>query len=60
MKRIEPIKKDPQEKPAKLPLLQVRTHLRGGESLSDCQRNLKYWQDEYYASYEQAKDKFNL
>jgi len=60
MKGTEPIKKTPQEKPAKLPMLHVRTHLRGGESLEDCQRNLKYWQDEYYASYEQAKDKFNL
>lgn len=60
MKRIEPIKKDPQGKPAKLPMLQVRTHLRGGQSLADCQRNLKYWQDEYNASYEQAKDKFNI
>jgi hypothetical protein len=60
MKGIESTKKDPQEKPAKLPMLRVRTHLRGGESLEDCQRNLKYWQDEYNASYEQAKDKFNL
>jgi hypothetical protein len=60
MKEIKQTKKTPEEKPAKLPLLQVRTHLRGGESLEDCQRNLKYWQDEYNASYEQAKDKFNL
>ena len=60
MKETDQTNKAQERKPAKLPLLQVRTHLRGGESLEDCQRNLKYWQDEYYASYEIAKDKFNL
>lgn len=60
MKEIKPAKKAPEGKPAKLPLLQVRTALRGGESLEDCQRNLKIWQDEYNASYEQAQDEFNL
>jgi hypothetical protein len=60
MKGIESTPKDSEAKRAKLPALHVRTHLRGGESLEDCQRNLKYWQDEYNASYEQAQDKFNL
>ena len=60
MKEINPTDKAPERKPAKLPLLQVRTHLRGGESLEDCQRNLKYWQDEYSASYEKAQDKFGI
>jgi len=60
MKGIHITPKDTDTKRAKTPALHVRTHLRGWESLEDCQRNLKYWQDEYYASYEDAKDKFNL
>ena len=60
MKEIKPTDKAPEGKPAKLPLLQVRTHLRGGESLEDCQRNLKYWQNEYYDYYEKAQEKFDL
>lgn len=39
------------------PQLRVRTSLRGGESLEACQKNLAYWQDQYYKWYEQAKYK---
>ena len=60
MKGIESTPKDSEAKRAKLPALHVRTHLRGGESLEDCQRNLEYWQKEYYNFYEDAEDKFNL
>jgi hypothetical protein len=60
MKKINSTDKAPERKPAKLPLLQVRTHLRGGESLEDCQRNLKYWQNEYNDYYEKAQKKFDL
>jgi len=60
MKETDQTNKAQERKPAKLPLLQVRTHLRGGESLEDCQRNLNYWQNEYYDNYEKAQKKFNL
>ena len=41
-----------------VPQLQVRTNVRGGESVENCMTNLSYWQDEYYKWYEQAKYKF--
>lgn len=60
MKGIDSTPKESGAKRAKSPALHVRTHVRGGESLEDCQRNLAYWQDEYYKYYDQAKKKFNL
>jgi len=39
------------------PQLRVKTSLRGGQSVDACLRNLKYWQDDYYKWYEQAKYK---
>ena len=43
--------------PEKIPQLQVRTNVRGGESVDACMKNLSYWQDEYYKWYDQAKYK---
>jgi hypothetical protein len=40
-----------------VPQLQVRTNVRGGESVDACMNNLSYWQSEYYKWYEQAKYK---
>jgi hypothetical protein len=42
---------------ARIPQFKVRSNLRGGESLSDCERNLKYWQDEYWKYYDIVQDK---
>ncbi len=43
--------------PERVPQFKVQTGLRGGESLEDCQKNLKYWQDDYYANYKVVQDK---
>jgi len=43
--------------PERVPLMQVRTNVRGGESLEACMKNLETWQKEYYKWYEQAKYK---
>ena len=44
-------------KQPQVPQFQVRTDLRGGESVEACMNNLQYWQNEYYKWYEQAKYK---
>jgi hypothetical protein len=44
---------------ARVPQFKVRSNLRGGESLEDCERNLKYWQDEYWKYYDIVQDKLS-
>jgi hypothetical protein len=41
----------------RVPQLQVRTNVRGGESVDACMTNLDYWKKEYYKWYDQAKYK---
>ena len=43
--------------PERVPQMQVRTNVRGGESVEACMKNLNEWQQEYYKWYEQAKYK---
>jgi len=46
-------------RPAQVPQIKVRTELRGGESLEACQKNVDYWQDEYYKHWETVQQKMN-
>jgi hypothetical protein len=41
----------------RVPQLQVRTNVHGGESVENCTTNLNYWKQEYYKWYDQAKYK---
>jgi hypothetical protein len=45
--------------PGRIPQFKVRSNLRGGESLEDCERNLKYWQEEYWKYYDIVQDKLS-
>ena len=38
-----------------VPQFQIRSGLRGGESVEACQNNVNYWQKEYDRWYKQAQ-----
>jgi hypothetical protein len=46
-------------RPAQVPQIKVRTELRGGESLESCQKNVEYWQDEYWQHWDTVQQKLN-